>query len=117
VNILRFLREQAKNYDCSVCGTNHSRSEINVLGKREGGWVVRVQCSKCETAITLLVYVGDKEPTTVRRVGDAPKRARKPPVTLDEVLDAHDLLETYTGDAHALFASRGKVRSSTDARE
>ena len=50
MNILRFLREQAKNYDCSVCGTNHSRSEINVLGKREGGWVVRVACSKCETA-------------------------------------------------------------------
>src|SRR5215472_8586347 len=59
VNILKFLREQAKNYDCSACGTNHSRSEINVLGKREGGWVVRVTCGKCETAITLLVYVGE----------------------------------------------------------
>ena len=36
-----------------------SRSEISVLGKREGGWVVRVTCSKCQTAISLLVFVGD----------------------------------------------------------
>jgi hypothetical protein len=115
VNILKYLREQAKNYDCSVCGTNHSRSEISLLGKREGGWVVRVACSKCETAITLLVYVGDKS-TSVRPVSsDAPKR-RRPPVTLDEVLDAHDLLGSFSGDVRDLFAPRGKVRSSTDAK-
>ncbi len=116
MNILRFLREQAKNYDCNVCGTNHSRSEISVLGKREGGWVVRVTCSKCQTAITLLVFVGDKgeEPTKPVRAA-VPRRPRRPAVTLDEVLDAHELLESYTGDAQGLFAPRGKVRSSTDA--
>ncbi len=119
MNILRFLREQAKNYDCSVCGTNHSRSEISVLGKREGGWVVRVTCSKCQTAISLLVFVGDStdkpaaSPKPARAA--APRRPRRPPVTLDEVLDAHELLESYTGDAQGLFAPRGKVRTSTDA--
>lgn len=114
MNILRILREQAKNYDCSVCGTNHSRSEISLLGKREGGWVVRVECSKCETAITLLVFMNDRTPVSVRPVTREPKRQAKPPVTLDEVLDAHDLLESYRGDALALFAPRGKVRSSTE---
>lgn len=121
-NILKFLREQAKNYDCSVCGTNHSKSEISPLGKREGGWVVRVTCSKCETAITLLVYVGDKNEKTAKPLAstqrlalDAPRRPRRPPVTLDDVLDAHDLLESFDGDVRALFAPRGKVRSSTDA--
>src|SRR5437762_9794687 len=108
-NILKFLREQAKNYDCSVCGTNHSKSEISVLGKREGGWVVRVTCGKCETAITLLVYVGDKNtdapareltakqlgaPRALAAGGETSRRPRRPPVTLDEVLDAHDLLES-----------------------
>ena len=127
-NILKFLREQAKNYDCSVCGTNHSKSEISVLGKREGGWVVRVTCGRCETAITLLVYVGDKNAeATGRELSAKPlaaakalpsatsRRPRRPPVTLDEVLDAHDLLESFNGDVRELFAPRGKVRSSTDA--
>jgi hypothetical protein len=111
VNLLRFLREQAKNYDCSVCGTNHSRSEISILGKREGAWLVRVACSKCETSITLLVYVGDKTPqlaaTTVSR------QPRRPPLSLDDVLDAHELLGSYNGDATRLFAPREKVKSPT----
>lgn len=122
MNILRFLREQAKNYDCSVCGTNHSRSEISVLGKREGAWVVRVACSKCETAITLLVYAGDKA-TSVAPSADVPKRARRvapalddrPVLTLDDVLDAHDLLGSYGGDAVALFTPSKRVRSSSTA--
>jgi hypothetical protein len=115
VNILRFLREQAKNYDCSVCGTNHSRSEISVLGKREGGWVVRVACSKCETTITLLVYTGGEKATTVAPLSAGAQRFRKPPLTLDDVLDAHDLLGSYGGDALALFAPPERVRSSSTA--
>ena len=122
MNILKFLREQAKNYDCSVCGTNHSKSEISVLGKREGGWVVRVTCSKCETAITLLVYIGEKSEATAKPLAAAQRaadpvtrRPRKPPVSLDEVLDAHDFLESYNGDVRELFAPRGKVARSSDA--
>jgi hypothetical protein len=115
VNILRFLREQAKNYDCSVCGTNHSRSEISVLGKREGAWVVRVACSKCETAITLLVYAGGEKPAAVTPLVSGSKRPKKPPLTLDDVLDAHDLLGSHTGDARALFATSERVRSSSTA--
>lgn len=116
MNILKFLREQAKNYDCSVCGTNHSKSEISVLGKREGGWVVRVTCGKCETAITLLVYVGENSAAAAKQL-PAPeaRRPRRPPVSLDEVLDAHDFLESYDGDVRELFAPRGKVSRKPDA--
>ena len=114
MNILRFLREPAKNYDCSVCGTNHSRSEISVLGKREGAWVVRVACSKCETTITLLVYTGDKGPTAAP-VTQLAKRVQRQPLTLDDVLDAHELLGSFSGDALALFAPPQRVRSSSTA--
>jgi hypothetical protein len=114
MNILEILREKARDYDCGVCGTNHSRSQISVLGRREGAWVVKVVCSKCETNITLLVYVGDK-PQARRSVAAEPaKRQRRPPVSLDDVIDAHDLLESFSGDVNALFAPRGKVRTSTD---
>ncbi len=112
-DILRYLREQAKNYDCSVCGANHSRSRISVLGKKDGGWVVRVICSACDTGLTLLVFVSDREPAAAAR--PRAKRRVLPPVSLDEVLDAHDVLESYTGDALSLFAPRGKVHTSTDA--
>ena len=111
MNLLRYLREKAKDYDCSVCGTNHSRSEISILGKREGAWLVRVACSKCETAITLLVYASDKTPTL--QATPISRQSRRPPLTSDDVLDAHELLESYNGDATRLFAPREKVKSST----
>ena len=113
MNILKILRERAKDYDCGLCGTNHSRSEISVLGKREGAYMVRVVCSKCATNITLLVSVGDK-PLALKALGAPPKRPRRPPVSLDDVIDAHDMLESFTGDVGELFAARGKVRTSTD---
>ena len=113
MNILKILRERAKDYDCGTCGTNHSKSEISVLGKREGAYVVRVVCSKCATNITLLVYVGEK-PQALKALAAGPKRPRRPPVSLDDVIDAHDLLESFSGDVSELFAARGKVRSSTD---
>jgi len=99
VNILRFLREQAKGYDCSVCGQNHARSDIRVLGKLESAWIVRVTCSKCSTSFKLLVVI-DEERTNVSPVQEAtrrPERRRRPAVSLDEVLDAHEFLKGYGG--------------------
>jgi hypothetical protein len=115
VNILRLLRERAKMYDCNVCGTNHSRSDIRVLGKLESAWIVRVTCTKCQTAFKLLV-VEEEQRAAVRPVKEElPAAARPPAVTADEVIDAHEFLERYQGDARTLFAKRDKVKTKNDA--
>ncbi len=113
MNILRFLREQAKNYDCSACGQNHARSDIKVLGKLESAWIVRVTCAKCQTSFKLLVVVDDKH-AAVSEVKDDPPQltpaaSRRPPVTLDDVIDAHEYLRTYDGDVRTLFRRRERV--------
>jgi len=113
VNILRRLREQAKEYDCSVCGANHAGSEIRLLGRLEAAWIVRVTCSRCETAIKLLVYV-DRERASLASAGERPALARRAPVSLDEVIDAHEFLERFDGDVRTLFAGKGKVVGSTE---
>jgi hypothetical protein len=113
VSILRKLREKAKDYDCNVCGSNHSRSEIRVLGKLESAWIVRVTCTKCQTAFKLLV-VEEEERTSISPIKEEPARPRRPAVTADEVIDAHDFLESYKGDVRALFARRDKVETEPD---
>ena len=113
MNILRRLREQAKDYDCKVCGANHARSDIRLLGRLEAAWIVRVTCWQCETAIKLLVYV-DRERAALAPMKERAVRARKPPVSLDEVIDAHEFLEQFDGDVRALFAGKGKVVGSTE---
>jgi hypothetical protein len=115
VNILRFLREQAKGYDCSVCGQNHAQSDIRVLGKLESAWIVRVTCSKCETSFKLLVVVDDErtnvspvqEPTAAHRG----ERRRRPAVSLDEVLDAHEFLKGFDGGVAEMLDREGRKTS------
>ncbi|MGH2490059.1 MAG: hypothetical protein ACRDF9_01000 [Candidatus Limnocylindria bacterium] len=113
MNILRRLREQAKDYDCSVCGANHARSEIRLLGRLDAAWIVRVTCSRCETSIKLLVYA-DRERAALAPMRERPIRGKRPPISLDEVIDAHEFLERFEGDVRALFAVKGKVVGSTE---
>jgi hypothetical protein len=105
VNVLRRLREEAKKFDCSVCGTNHARSDIRVLGKLDSAWIVRVTCSSCSTAFKLLVVV-QEEGTTLQPVKQEISRAsRRPAVSGDDVIDAHEALrDVHTVDA--LFEKR-----------
>jgi hypothetical protein len=113
VNILRELRKRAKEHNCSVCGTNHSRSDIRVLGKLESAWIVRVTCTSCQTAFKLLVVM-EEEHAAVTPIKEEPERPRRPAVSADEVIDAHEFLETYQGDVRTLFARRDKVKTEPD---
>ena len=110
MNILRFLREQARGYDCSVCGQNHASSTIKVLGRLDAAWIVRVTCTNCKTSFKLLVVVDEKQAAVSKVKEERPVRPRRrPTLTLDEVLDAHEFLRGYDGDANDLFARRDRV--------
>jgi len=103
VNILRTLREEAKKFDCSVCGTNHARSEIRLVAKVDPAWIVRVTCSSCRTELKLLVVV-DQQKAALRPMPDErPRTRRRPPLSPDEVIDAHELLRDFHGDVNTLF--------------
>ena len=110
--MLRRLREEAKKFDCSVCGTNHARSDIRVLGKLDSAWIVRVTCSSCSTAFKLLVVVQEQE-AAVTPVKEEPVRAsrRRPAVTGDDVLDAHEALRDVQ-TVNALFEKKTGAQRS-----
>jgi hypothetical protein len=119
VNILRFLRDQAKNYDCAACGSNHASSEIRVLGRLDSAWVIRVTCTSCQTSFKLLVVV-DAAAGVGSRASfspvkeDHPSERRKPPVTPDDVLDAHEFLSTYEGGLDVLVKREGVADRRAD---
>lgn len=113
MNILRFLREQSKDYNCTSCGANHSRSEIRLLGKLEAAWVVRVTCSKCTAQVKLLVVV-DAASAPVKR--DHPSEVRRrAPLTADDVLDAHELLASYDGGLDPLIEINDSEKAARGA--
>lgn len=112
MNILRILRERAKAFDCTVCGTNHARSEIRLIGRMEKAWIVRVTCSSCSTAFKLLVLEQQETASISPVKEERPRDRRKPPMTADDVLDAHEKLREFRGDVSALFKRAAAKREA-----
>jgi hypothetical protein len=113
VNILRYLREQAREYRCTACGADHGRSEIKLVGRVESAWIVRVICASCRTEFRLLVVVDEAKAVAMKQ--DHPSGVRnKPPVTLDEVLDTHELLRTYSGSLDDLLSVPAALARPTE---
>jgi hypothetical protein len=119
VNILRFLRDQAKGYDCNVCGQNHAKSDIRVLGRLESAWIVRVTCSRCQTSFKLLVVIDEAVAAIAQAKSEAGtsrpvrERRRAIPVSADEVLDAHEFLQSYRGDLKSLLRRQRTATAAT----
>ena len=101
-NILQYLRDRAKDYACSVCGANHSGSEIKLIDRDGSRWIVRVTCGGCKTQFRMIAVIDGSKAVAMKQ--DHPSAARRrPPVTADEVLDTHEFLSSYEGTLGALL--------------
>jgi len=107
--------------ECSQCHYPHSLDDFQVVGRRDGLWVLRVHCTACHAEVYVAAVVGEAgfdiaetdgidwldandlavEAEIEETIEDEPE-----PVTVDDVLDMHEFLETFDGDFHALFARR-----------
>ncbi len=101
VNTQALIRQIAARVPCAVCGHHFGMSDIHVLGQRENVWAMRVNCRECRTQALVLVQVNsgtahpiqtDLAPSEWNRFKD------KPPISVDDVIQAHQYIQSYTGD-------------------
>lgn len=87
---------------CANCGAVYGHDSITVVGNRDEYWFVRCTCEACSTqglGVVIVKGVADAPPATVRaNLADGDER-----ILVDDVLEAHELLRDYVGDAHGLF--------------
>src|SRR5256714_6140124 len=53
--ILEFLRSQARNYRCRVCGSNLKGSQLRKIGNHNNKLIVQVTCGRCRDSFFLHV--------------------------------------------------------------
>lgn len=92
---------------CGNCGATYGRDSIAVVGNRDEYWFVRCSCQSCGTqglGVVIVKSVAGGPPS--ERTG-APVHAGAEAAALrlrvDDVLEAHEFLRDYVGDAHGLF--------------
>jgi hypothetical protein len=102
--ILEFLRSQARNYRCRVCGSNHKGSQLRKIGNHDNKLIVQVTCGRCRDSFFLHVEFAGSIVNAVEEVSHvaapSPRDADEiegDPLSHDEVLDAHQRLSAFSG--------------------
>lgn len=128
MDLLELLRSQAKRYRCAACGKSMADCDINILAQQGNRALVRVTCTSCNDE-NLLQIVFQSEGLTEEE-GEAPAEAqprrRRPtidegrpdapePISADELLDLHNMLDQFEGGFRELIGGRASTGSDPAA--
>jgi hypothetical protein len=107
-----WLTSELASFGCAACGQAYGQGHIRLIAQREELFFVDLACDHCGSqAVAIVTIQVDGESATLdggelvrveRARPDAPPEG--PPVSADDVLDVHDLLDDFEGDAHQLIA-------------
>ena len=108
MSIIEFIRDRARFYNCPVCGRSLKGCDIQVLSHEHERFHLQVTCAQCQvTFIVVLAIAGggvDEEIESVEAVSsELAAQAQQPgvpeaePISVDEILDVHLYLKTFSG--------------------
>jgi len=107
MNIIAFIKERARYYNCPACARNLESCEVRMLKQAESHLTVEVTCAQCHVTFIVVLavqYNGEDVDETVEQ----PARLAgisSSPISHDEVLDVHDLLRDFKGNFKDLLRS------------
>ena len=107
-----WLTSELASFGCAACGQAYGQGHIRLIAQREELFFVDLSCEHCGSqAVAIVTIQVDGDTTTLEggelvRVEEADLDAARdgPPVSADDVLDVHDLLDDFDGDVHQLIA-------------
>src|SRR4030088_2411309 len=101
MNIIAFIKERAKYYNCPACARNLESCEVRMLKQAESHLTVEVTCARCHVTFIVVLAVQDSGDEIDERVEEPMEMAAvesAAPISPDEVLDVHDLLRDFRGN-------------------
>ncbi len=109
MNIIAFIKDRARYYNCPACTKNLDSCEVRMLKQAESHLTVEVTCAKCSVTFIVVLaiqYNGDEgAEELVEEPAIHGHRSDADPITQDEVLDVHDLLRDFKGNFKDLLRS------------
>ena len=130
MNILEFIRDRARYYNCPVCAKSLKGCTVRMLSQVDDRFTVQVTCRACDVTfiVVLAIDAGGMESTTTSITGaddeveveiyeslglddddpaESPVRAEpKEPIQVDELIDLHLLLRDFHGPLTELVKER-----------
>lgn len=95
------MRELLSNLSCPLCGGTRETSLLVVVDAPAEGPVVRAQCVRCH-----LFWSFTLESEAGAAAVSAPVPEAQGPITADEIIELHDLLDRHRGSLDQLLWRR-----------
>jgi transcription elongation factor Elf1 len=125
-----WLRTQLTSFTCPACGNRYRGSKIRLLAERDGLFFVDLDCSRCGSHTVAIVTVEiDESQALITEISDLnlstdalPEHlgealpAGAAPVTADDVLEMHEFLATFKGDARTLLRPQARRTDGAERR-
>jgi hypothetical protein len=108
MNIIAFIKERARYYNCPACARNLESCEVRMLKQAESHLTVEVTCARCHVTFIVVLavqYSGDEIEDIVEEPAEMAGVESAAPISHDEVLDVHDLLRDWKGNFKDLLRS------------
>ena len=107
-----WLTSELASFGCAACGQAYGQGHIRLIAQREELFFVDLSCEHCGSqAVAIVTIQIDGDTATLDggelvRVEESDPDAAPdgPPVSADDVLDIHGLLDDFEGDVHQLIA-------------
>ncbi|HEV1997409.1 MAG TPA: hypothetical protein VGR61_04665 [Candidatus Dormibacteraeota bacterium] len=107
MNIIAFIKERARYYNCPACARNLESCEVRMLKQAESHLTVEVTCARCHVTFIVVLavqYNGEDVEETAPEPGEL-AGVEAAPISHDEVLDVHELLRDFDGNLKDLLRS------------
>ena len=118
MDVERWLTSELATFGCAACGQAYGDGHIRLIAQREELFFVDLSCDHCGSQAVAIVTIqidgdtatldsGELVPADALATTDAERTDDAAPISADDVLDAHVLLEDFDGDVHQLIARFG----------
>jgi hypothetical protein len=114
-----WLRTQLTSFGCAACGQPYEAGRIAVLAERDGLFFVDLACAHCGTQAVAMVTIQIEDDDARVDPVDLPRARRSteelrepgpdpaPAISADDVIEVHQLLQSYDGDMQGLLRRMG----------
>jgi hypothetical protein len=108
----RWLTSELASFACAACGQPYGEAHIRLIAQRQELFFVDLSCPHCDSQAVAIVTI-QVDGQVVGLEGGEPVEGSAPAVdgagavpavSVDDVIDAHVLLQDFKGDIHQLMA-------------
>jgi len=108
----RWLTSELASFVCAACGQAYGKGRIQLIAQRDELYFVDLSCEHCGSQAVAIVTIevdGDRATLEGGELVRAPETDPDaapdgPPISPDDVIDAHEVLKDFEGDIHQLIA-------------